>query len=67
MARSQSSPRRELVDIESIRRLEFPLVQRGIYFDNATLGPPPRRHVRAVAGFLEKVSENGLDVLFTVS
>ena len=55
------------MDIESIRRAEFPIVQREIYFDNATLGPPPTRHVDAVSGFLRRMSEHGLDDLFTVS
>jgi selenocysteine lyase/cysteine desulfurase len=57
----------QLVDIDSIRRAEFPIVEREIYFDNATLGPPPTRHVVAVTGFLRRMSEQGLDDLFTVS
>jgi selenocysteine lyase/cysteine desulfurase len=55
------------VNVESIRRAEFPIVEREIYFDNATLGPPPVRHVRAVATFLETMSRHGLDDLFAVA
>jgi selenocysteine lyase/cysteine desulfurase len=55
-------------DIESVRRVEFPIVEHGIYFDNATLGPPPVRHVRAVTGLYQRMSERGLDGdLFSVS
>ena len=64
---SPSSRRLESVDIDSLRRAEFPIVEREIYFDHATLGPPPTRHVRAVADFLGRMSERGLDDLFTVS
>jgi cysteine desulfurase/selenocysteine lyase len=56
-----------VLDIETIRREEFPITQRGIYFDHATLGPPPRRHVRAVTDFLERMSAQGLADLFAVS
>ena len=56
-----------MVDIEAIRREEFPIVERGVYFDNATLGPPPLRHVRAVTNLLEQMAQQGLDDLFAVS
>lgn len=55
------------MDIESVRRDEFPIVRHEIYFDNATLGPPPNRYVRAVAGFLQRMAEQGLADLFAVS
>ena len=56
-----------MVDLEAIRREEFPIVERGVYFDNATLGPPPLRHVRAVTNFLEQMAHQGLDDLFDIS
>jgi hypothetical protein len=31
----------ELIDVERIRREEFPITRSGIYLDNATLGPYP--------------------------
>jgi selenocysteine lyase/cysteine desulfurase len=55
------------VDVEALRRDEFPITRRGIYLDHATLGPPPARHVRAVTSFLERMSTQGLDDLFAVS
>jgi selenocysteine lyase/cysteine desulfurase len=55
------------VDIEALRRMEFPITRRGIYLDHATLGPPPSRHVRAVTSLLERMSAQGLDDLFTIS
>jgi selenocysteine lyase/cysteine desulfurase len=56
-----------VIDVETIRREEFPITRRGIYLDNATLGPPPARHVRAVTEFLERMSTEGLDDLFAIS
>ena len=56
-----------MIDVEKIRREEFPITARGIYFDHATLGPPPARHVRAVTMFLERMSTEGLHDLFTIS
>ncbi|HEV2217658.1 MAG TPA: aminotransferase class V-fold PLP-dependent enzyme [Candidatus Dormibacteraeota bacterium] len=56
-----------MIDVEKIRRDEFPITRRGAYFDNATLGPPPVRHVRAVTEFLERMSSQGLEDLFEVS
>jgi cysteine desulfurase / selenocysteine lyase len=55
------------VDIEALRRDEFPITRRGIYLDHATFGPPPSRHVRAVTSFLDRMSAHGLDDLFTIS
>jgi len=55
-----------VIDIEAIRQ-EFPITRRGIYLDNATLGPPPTRHVRAVTEFLQRMSSDGLDDLFAIS
>jgi len=55
-----------VIDVETIRREEFPITRRGIYLDNATLGPPPARHVRAVTAFLERMSAEGLDDLFAI-
>jgi len=45
----------------------FQITRRGVYLDNATLGPPPARHVRAVTAFLERMSTEGLDDLFAIS
>ena len=56
-----------MIDVEAIRREEFPITRRGIYLDNATFGPPPARHVRAVTAFLERMSAEGLDDLFAIS
>ncbi len=56
-----------MIDVATVRREEFPITRRGIYLDNATLGPPPARHVRAVTAFLERMSNEGLDDLFAVS
>ena len=55
------------VDVDRLRRDEFPITQRGIYLDHATLGPPPRRHVKAVTSLLERISTEGLDNLFAIS
>lgn len=55
------------MDVEALRRDEFPITRRGIYLDHATLGPPPARHVRAVTSFLERMSTQGLDDLFAIS
>ncbi len=56
-----------MIDVETIRREEFPITRRGIYLDNATLGPPPARHVRAVTALLQRMSAEGLDDLFAIS
>src|SRR6266571_3709911 len=56
-----------VIDVATVRREEFPITRRGIYLDNATLGPPPARHVRAVTALLERMSTEGLDDLFAVS
>lgn len=56
-----------MIDLEKIRREEFPITERGIYLDHATLGPPPTRHVRTVTAFLERMSTEGLDDLFRIS
>ena len=56
-----------MIDVEAIRREEFPITRRGVYLDNATLGPPPARHVRAVTAFLERMSSEGLQDLFAIS
>ena len=56
-----------VIDIERIRREEFPITRRGIYLDHATLGPPPTRHVRAATRFLERMSTEGLADLFAIS
>src|SRR5947209_11136370 len=58
---------RSRLDIDDVRCDEFPIVEHGIYFDNATLGPPPARHVQAVSSFLQRMAERGLEDLFTVS
>lgn len=55
------------MDVEALRRDEFPITRRGIYLDHATLGPPPARHVRAVTSFLDRMSTQGLDDLFAIS
>jgi selenocysteine lyase/cysteine desulfurase len=46
---------------------EFPITSGRIYFDHATLGPPPRCHVRASSELLARMSEEGLPDLFSVS
>ena len=56
-----------MIDVETVRREEFPITRRGVYLDNATLGPPPARHVRAVTALLERMSTEGLDDLFAIS
>ena len=55
------------MDIARLRREEFPITRRGVYLDHATFGPPPARYVRAVSGFLERMSTEGLDDLFALS
>ena len=57
----------DVIDIEAIRRDEFPITRAGIYLDNATLGPPPSRHVRAAGELLERMSTYGLKDLFAIS
>ncbi|HEY6875498.1 MAG TPA: aminotransferase class V-fold PLP-dependent enzyme [Candidatus Dormibacteraeota bacterium] len=56
-----------MIDIDRLRREEFPITRHAIYFDHATLGPPPTRHVRAVTSLLERMSADGLDDLFAIS
>ena len=56
-----------MIDIDRLRREEFPITRQGIYLDHATLGPPPTSHVRAVTSFLERMSNEGLDDLFDIS
>ncbi|HET7466452.1 MAG TPA: aminotransferase class V-fold PLP-dependent enzyme [Candidatus Dormibacteraeota bacterium] len=56
-----------MIDLDTLRREEFPITARGVYLDHATLGPPPARHVRAVTEFLERMSTQGLDDLFAIS
>jgi selenocysteine lyase/cysteine desulfurase len=56
-----------LIDIEKIRRDEFPVTRSGIYMDYATLGPLPKRHVRAVDQLMGLMSTQGLRDLFQVS
>jgi len=56
-----------VIDVDRLRREEFPITRQGIYLDHATLGPPPTRHVRAVTSFLERMSTDGLDDLFAIS
>ena len=55
------------VDVERMRRVEFPITRHGIYLDHATLGPPPVRHVQAVTSLLQRMSAEGLDDLFAIS
>ena len=45
-----------MIDFKAIRREEFPITRRGIDLDNATLGPPPARPVRAVTAFLQRTT-----------
>ena len=54
-----------MIDVERIRREEFP-TRSGIYLDNATLGPLPNRHVRAVTNFMELMSAQRLRDLFRI-
>ena len=56
-----------MIDVERIRRDEFPITRSGIYLDNATLGPLPNRHVRAVNDFMQLMSSEGLRDLFRIS
>jgi selenocysteine lyase/cysteine desulfurase len=56
-----------VIDVDTIRREEFPITRRGVYLDHATLGPPPTRHVSAVTAFLQRMSAEGLDDLFAIS
>ncbi len=55
------------VDIDRLRREEFPITKHGIYLDHATLGPPPTRHVQAVTSLLQRMSTEGLSDLFAIS
>ena len=57
----------ELIDIEKIRRDEFPITRSGIYLDHATLGPLPNRHVSAVNELMSLMSTQGLRDLFRLS
>ena len=63
----RASGRAELIDIEKIRRDEFPITRSGIYLDNATLGPLPNRHVSAVNELMGLMSTQGLRDLFRIS
>lgn len=56
-----------MIDLDRLRREEFPITQSGIYLDHATLGPPPARHVQAVTTLLQRMSAEGLDDLFAIS
>jgi selenocysteine lyase/cysteine desulfurase len=56
-----------LIDIEKVRRDEFPITRSGIYLDHATLGPLPNRHIRAVDELMGLMSTQGLRDLFQVS
>jgi len=40
------------VDIENLRRSEFPLAESCAYLNHAGTGPLPRRHVAAASAFL---------------
>jgi hypothetical protein len=55
-----------VIGVEAIRREEFPITRDGVYFEHATFGPLPRRHVRAVSDFLTRMSEQGLPDLFAI-
>jgi len=45
------------IDIESLRRSEFPLLDHCAYLNHAGTGPLPRRHVRAATAFLDACCE----------
>ena len=45
------------VDIESLRRSEFPLTESCAYLNHAGTGPLPRRHVAAASAFLAACCE----------
>ena len=55
------------MDVKALRREEFPITQGRLYFDHATFGPPPTRHVRAANEFLARMSASGLPDLFDLS
>ena len=56
-----------MIDLEKIRRDEFPITRSGIYLDHATLGPLPNRHVNAVNELMGLMSTQGLRDLFRAS
>ena len=45
------------VDIESLRRSQFPLTESCAYLNHAGTGPLPRRHVEAASAFLAACCE----------
>jgi selenocysteine lyase/cysteine desulfurase len=53
-----------LIDVEGLRRSEFPITDRWLYFDNATYGPHPRRYVQAISDVASRLSA---DLLGTTS
>lgn len=55
------------MDVERLRREEFPITRRGIYFDHATFGPHPARYVRRASELLARMSTDGLPDLFSLS
>lgn len=46
----------QLIDVESLRRSEFPITDSWIYFDAATYGPHPRRYVQAITDIATRLS-----------
>ena len=55
------------MNVEALRRAEFPITRGRIYFDHATFGPPPTRYVGAANDFLARMSAGGLPDLFALS
>jgi cysteine desulfurase/selenocysteine lyase len=55
-----------MIELDRLRREEFPVTQQGIYLDHATFGPPPSRHVRAASELIARMSTDGLRDLFSV-
>jgi selenocysteine lyase/cysteine desulfurase len=48
-----------MMDMEKIRRDEFPVTQSRIFFDHARVAPLPRRVEKAACAFVKDASENG--------
>jgi selenocysteine lyase/cysteine desulfurase len=46
----------QLIDVESLRRSEFPITDRWLYFDAATYGPHPRRYVQSITDIATRLS-----------
>jgi selenocysteine lyase/cysteine desulfurase len=50
----------DVLDVEALRRREFPITAEWAYFDHATYGPHPRRYVETLARVADELSVHPL-------